>query len=59
MLVADEIHEVRNPGKRLNAFIALALSVGFIFLLSATPVVTRPEVRAILHTSVVVLTLGI
>ncbi|EKM49396.1 uncharacterized protein PHACADRAFT_201655 [Phanerochaete carnosa HHB-10118-sp] len=41
--VADEIHDIRNAGKRLNAYIALSSHVGYAILLTATPMVTRPQ----------------
>ncbi|GJE96699.1 DEAD/DEAH box helicase [Phanerochaete sordida] len=43
LLVADEIHEVRNFGHRLNTMIELVRHVGFLIALSATPLVTRPQ----------------
>lgn len=44
LFVADEVHDIRNSGQRLDAFVALARVVGFAVLLTATPMVTRPQV---------------
>jgi superfamily II DNA or RNA helicase len=44
LMVIDEIHTFRNGGQRHNAIVTMAEFVNTVIGLSATPVVTRPQV---------------
>ena len=49
ILIIDEAHLYRNANKQFKALLPLRRITDFILLLTATPVVTRPQVSLTPH----------